>query len=55
MSVRRDNTTPISKDSLALLGPIVRTCVRVLAGVDLRCTDHVQWVRPDSKEVIKQA
>ena len=55
MSVRGDNTTPISNDSIARLGPMVWLLVRVLAGADLRCTDHVQWVRPDSEEVIKQA
>ena len=55
MSVRGDYTKPISYDSIAQLGPMVRSQVRVPAGVDLRSTDHVQWGRPDSEEVIKQA
>ena len=29
--------------------------VQVPAGADLRSADHVQWGRPDSKEIIKQA
>ena len=29
--------------------------VQVLAEAELRRTDHVQWGRPDSEEVIKQA
>ena len=55
MSVCGDNTTPISNDSTARLGPMVLWWVRVPVGADLRCTDHVQWGRPDSEEVIKQA
>ena len=50
MSVRGDYTKPISYDSIAQLGPMVRSQVRVPAGVDLRSTDHVQWGRPDSEE-----
>ena len=34
---------------------MVRSWVRVPAGVDLRRTDDVQLGRPDSEEVIKQA
>ena len=34
---------------------MVRSRVQVLAGADLRRTDHVQCGRPDSEEVIKQA
>ena len=55
MSVRGDNTTPISNDGLAGLGPMVQSWVQVPAGADLRRTDHVQLGRPDSEEVIKQA
>ena len=55
MSVRGDNTTPISNDSVVRLGPMVRSRFRVLAGADLRCIDLVQWGRPDSEEVVKQA
>ena len=54
MSVRGDNTTPISNDGIAGLGPMVRSRVQVPAGADLRLTDHVQLGRPDSEEVIKQ-
>ena len=56
MSVRGDNTTPISNDGIAGLGTMVLSRVGVLAGADLRRTDHVhivQWGRPDSEEVIK--
>ena len=53
MSVRGDNTTPISNDGIARLGTMVLSRVGVLAGADLRRTDHVQWGRPDSEEVIK--
>ena len=55
MSVLGDNTTPISNDGIARLGPMARSRVQVPAWADLRRTDHVQWGRPDSKEVIKQA
>ena len=55
MSVSGDNTTPISNDGIARLGPMVQLRVRVPAGADLRRTDHVQWGRPDSEEVIKRA
>ena len=55
MSVSGDNTTPISNDGVAWLGPMMQSWVWVLAGVDLRRTDHVQWGRPDSDKVIKQA
>ena len=55
MSVRGDNTAPISNDGMARLGPMVWLGVRVPAGADLRRTDHVQWGRPESEEVIKQA
>ena len=55
MSVRGDNTMPISNDGIARLGPMVWSQVRVPAGADLRQTDHVQCGRPDSEEVIKQA
>ena len=55
MSVRGDNTTPISYDGIAQLGPMVWSQVQGPAGADLRRTDHVQWGRPDSEEVIKQA
>ena len=55
MSVRGDNTTPFSNDSIAQPGSMVQSWVRVPAGVDLMRTDHVQWGRPDSEEVIKQA
>ena len=34
---------------------MVRSQVQVPAGADLRRTDHVQWGRPDSEEVIKHA
>ena len=34
---------------------MVRLKVRVLMGADLRHTDNVQWGRPYSIEVIKQA
>ena len=50
-----DNTTPFSNDSIAQPGSMVQSWVRVPAGVDLMRTDHVQWGRPDSEEVIKQA
>ena len=50
-----DNTAPISNDGIDQLGPVVRLRVRVPVWVDLRCIDHVQWGRPDSEEVIKQA
>ena len=55
MSVHGDNTTPISNDSMTRLGPMVQSRARVPGGADLRHADHVQWGRPDSKEVIKQA
>ena len=56
MSVHGDNnTTPSSNEGIARLGPMVRLQVRVPVGVDLMRTDHVQWGRPDSEEVIKQA
>ena len=55
MFVHGGNTSPISNDSIAQLGPIVRSRVEVPVGADLRQTDHVQWGRSDSKEVIKQA
>ena len=54
MSVREDNTTPISNGGRAPLGPMVRSGIRVLTGVDFKCTDHVQWGRPDFEEVTKQ-
>ena len=55
MSVCGDNTTPLSNDSVAQLGPIVRS--RVPAGADIRRTQTmlVQWWYPDTKEVNKQA
>ena len=49
MSVRGDNTTLISNDGKARLGPMVLSRVGVPAGPDLRRTDPVQWGRPDSK------
>ena len=54
MSVRGDNTTPISNDGVAQLGPMVWSWVWIPAGADLRRPDHVQLGRPSSKEVIKQ-
>ena len=48
MSVRGDNTTPISNDGIARLGPMVQSRLQVPVGADLRRTDHVQWGRPDS-------
>ena len=50
MSVRGVNTTPISYDGIARLGPMVWSQVQGPAAAD-----HVQWGRPDSEEVIKQA
>ena len=55
MSVHGDNTTSISNDVIAQLGPMVQSQVRILTGVDLKGKDHVRWGRPDYKEVIKQA
>ena len=55
MSIHGDNSTPISTDGVAQLGPMVQSRVRILVRVDLRHTDHVQWGRSDSEEVIKQA
>ena len=55
MSVCEDNKIPISNDGIAWLGPIVWSLVPVPAGVDLRSTDLIQWGRPDSEEIIKQA
>ena len=55
MSVRWENTRLISNDGVAWLGPMQWSWVVVPVGADLRRTDHVQWGRPDSKEVIKQA
>ena len=42
MSVHEDNTTPISNDGIARLGPMVWSQVRVPVGADLRHTEHVQ-------------
>ena len=55
MSLRSDNSTPISEDGIAQLGPMTKLRVQVSVVASLRCTDHVQCGRPDSEEVIKQA
>ena len=55
MSVHGDNTKPISNEGVARLGPVVQLQVGVPAGEDVRRRDHVQWGRPDSETVIKQA
>ena len=54
MSMCLDNTTPISNDGIAWLGPMVQSLVRVLAEADLRPTDLIQQGRLDSEEVIEQ-
>ena len=55
MSLRWDNSTPISEDGIAQLGLMTKLRVQVSVVASLRCTDHVQCGRPDSEEVIKQA
>ena len=55
MSMCLDNTTPISNDGIAWLGPMVQSLVRVLGGVDFRPCSLFRRARPDSEEVIKQA
>ena len=55
MSLRWDNSTPISEDGIARLGPMAKFRVQVSVVASLRCADHVQCGRPDSEEVIKQA